>query len=93
MKEAISSHRTGLPDKLLKLFAARRPLDHLPPPAKKPHKLPYTGVAQYVEHFAAPGDAEYEPPPPESRPPEPRIARNPELPTQARIDIDTKPEK
>lgn len=93
LKESISTHRTGLPDKLLKLFAARAPPDYLPPPRKKPPKQPYTGVAQYLEHFAAPGEPEFEPPPPETRPAEPRIARNPELPTQARIDIETKPEK
>lgn len=93
LKESISTHRTGLPDKLLKLFAARPPLHYLPPQKKKPPKLPYTGIAQYVDFFAQPGDEEYEPPPPDTRPPEPRIMRNPELPTQARVDIETKPEK
>lgn len=93
LKESISTHRTGLPDKLLKLFAARPPLERLPPLKKRPPKLPYTGVSQYLEHFAAPGDAEYEPEPPATRPPEPRIMCNPELASQARVDIETKPEK
>ncbi|GAB4817606.1 hypothetical protein N2152v2_004652 [Parachlorella kessleri] len=93
LKESISTHRTGLPDKLLKLFAARPPLEYLPPPRKKPPKQGYTGIGQYVEGFAAPGEEEYEPPAPETRPPEPRIMRNPELATQARVDFETKPEK
>lgn len=48
---------------------------------------------QYIEHFAEPGDPEYEPPAPETRPPEPRVFANPELPTQARVDLETKLEK
>ena len=48
---------------------------------------------QYLEHFAEPGDPEYEPPAPETRPPEPRLFANPELPTQARVDLETKLEK
>jgi hypothetical protein len=46
-----------------------------------------------LQHFAEPGDPEYEPTPPETRPPEPRIFRNPELSTQARVDIESKVEK
>lgn len=82
MQESVSGHRTGLPDRLLRFFAARAPLQPHKGPPKKPPKMPYTGIAQYVSQFAEPEDAEYEPPPPETRPPEPRIFRNPELPTQ-----------
>ncbi len=190
MQEQVSSHRTGLPDRLLRLFAPRAPLPPYKGPPKRPPKLPYTGVAQvgrcfplirilcfawqldcrgialyscaagsiallrltlyaawrtaslgapprryasfslaplcstwstllsrgtqstncsvvaafhldnsslpclqYLEHFAEPGDPEYEPPAPETRPPEPRLFANPELPTQARVDLETKLEK
>lgn len=95
MQEMVSGHRTGLPDKLLRLFAARAPLEPNkgPPRRSRPPKLPYTGVAQYVHLFAEPGDPEYEPPPPETRPPEPRVFTNPEMPSQARVDIETKIEK
>lgn len=84
MQEMVSGHRTGLPDKLLRLFAARAPLEPNkgPPRRSRPPKLPYTGVAQYVHLFAEPGDPEYEPPPPETRPPEPRVFTNPEMPSQ-----------
>lgn len=86
MQEMVSGHRTGLPDKLLRLFNARAPLEPNkgPPRRSRPPKLPYTGVAQYVQLFAEPGESEYEPPPPETRPPEPRIFANPELPSQVR---------
>ena len=93
LKESISQHVTGLPPSLLKLFEARPPPRHLDPIKKKKPALPYTGVAQYVQHFAEPGDEEYEPPPAETRPPEPRIFRNPELATQARVEVHSKPEK
>jgi U1 small nuclear ribonucleoprotein len=93
LQEAVAGHRTGLPDRLLRLFAPRAPLPPYKGPPKKPPKLPYTGIAQYVQHFAEPGQEEYEPPPPETRPPEPRIFRNPELSAQARVDIESKVEK
>lgn len=93
MQESVSGHRTGLPERLLRLFAPRKPLPPHKAPAKKPPKLPYTGVAAYVAQFAEAGDPEYEPPPPETRPPEPRVFANPELPSQARVDIETKLEK
>lgn len=93
LQEAVSGHRTGLPDRLLRLFAARPPLPPHRAPPKKPPKLPYTGIAQYVSHFVERGDPEYEPPPPETQPPPPRIFRNPEMPTQARVDIESKVEK
>jgi U1 small nuclear ribonucleoprotein len=60
---------------------------------KKKPKQPYTGIADYVAKFAAPGDPEYDPPPPSNRPPEPRLCKNPELPLQARLDTETKAEK
>lgn len=93
MQEMVSGHRTGLPDRLLRLFAARAPLAPYKGPPKKPPKLPYTGVAAYMQHFAEPGDAEYEPAAPPTRPPEPRLFANPELPTQARVDLESKLEK
>lgn len=46
MQEQVSSHRTGLPDRLLRLFAPRAPLPPYKGPPKRPPKLPYTGVAQ-----------------------------------------------
>ena len=93
MQDAVAGHRTGLPPNILRMFEARPlPPPHKAPP-KKPPKLPYTGVAAYLQHFAAPGDPEYEPAAPETRPPEPRIFRNPELATQARVDIESKVEK
>lgn len=46
-----------------------------------------------VEHFASPGDPEYEPPPPETRPPSPRIFRNREYAAQVRLDHHTKVER
>lgn len=93
MQESVSGHRTGLPERLLRLFAPRPPLPQHKAPLKKPPKLPYTGIAQFVSQFAEPGDAEYEPLPPETRPPEPRVFANLELPTQARVDIESKVEK
>ncbi len=89
MQELVSGHRTGLPDKLLRLFNARPPLEPNkgPPRRGRPPKLPYTGLAQYVQLFAEPGDPEYEPPAPETRPPEPRIFTNPELPSQVGLAL------
>ena len=46
MQEQVSGHRTGLPDRLLRLFAPRAPLPPHKGPPKRPPKLPYTGVAQ-----------------------------------------------
>lgn len=58
------SHPTGLTSNLLKLFEPRPPLEFKPPPEKR--KLPsYTGMGQFVNHFAEPGDPEYAPPVPE----------------------------
>jgi hypothetical protein len=92
VQESLGGHRTGLPDKLLRMFAPRAPLAPAPPLPRKP-KRPYSGVASLVEHFATPGDAEYQPPPEAPPQPEPRIFRSPELAWQARIESPTKPEK
>ncbi|KAF3565662.1 hypothetical protein DY000_02011780 [Brassica cretica] len=58
------SHPTGLTPNLLKLFEPRPPLEFLPPPEKRKCP-PYTGMAQFVSHFAEPGDPKYAPPKPE----------------------------
>ncbi|KAE8718501.1 U1 small nuclear ribonucleoprotein 70 kDa [Hibiscus syriacus] len=55
------SHPTGLTANLLKLFEPRPPLEFKPPPEKRKCP-PYTGMAQFVSHFAEPGDPEYAPP-------------------------------
>ncbi|CAN6299898.1 unnamed protein product [Urochloa humidicola] len=56
-------HPTGLTPNLLKLFEPRPPLEYKAPLEKR--KLPaYTGMAQFVSHFAEPGDPEYAPPVP-----------------------------
>ncbi|XP_055804862.1 U1 small nuclear ribonucleoprotein 70 kDa isoform X2 [Solanum dulcamara] len=68
------SHPTGLTANLLKLFEPRPPLEYKPPPEKR--KCPsYTGMAQFVSHFAQPGDPEYAPPVPEVETPTERRAR------------------
>ncbi|MCJ1354274.1 MAG: hypothetical protein MMC33_004261 [Icmadophila ericetorum] len=98
LKEGISGHRTGLPKKLLELFAPLPLPGVLPELRKRPPKVPYTGIGQYVAGFADKGEPEYEPapevPPPfVARPASPRIFKNPELPTQARFDYETRAEK
>lgn len=93
LKESVSGHRTGLPRKLLDLFAPRPAPQHLPPLRKKKPNLAYTGVAQYLECFADPGDAMYEPSPMDARPKSPRTFRNRELAVQARVEIESKAEK
>eukprot|EP00195_Chlamydomonas_chlamydogama_P016989 CAMPEP_0202892582 /NCGR_PEP_ID=MMETSP1392-20130828/2297_1 /ASSEMBLY_ACC=CAM_ASM_000868 /TAXON_ID=225041 /ORGANISM="Chlamydomonas chlamydogama, Strain SAG 11-48b" /LENGTH=384 /DNA_ID=CAMNT_0049576591 /DNA_START=135 /DNA_END=1289 /DNA_ORIENTATION=- len=94
LKESVQSgHKTGLPPKLLDLFAPRQQLQPGTAIKKRKPKLPYSGVADYVKFFANPGDQEYEPPPPSNRPPSPRLCRNRELPVQARIDTETAIEK
>ncbi|OAY68706.1 U1 small nuclear ribonucleoprotein 70 kDa, partial [Ananas comosus] len=55
------SHPTGLTTNLLKLFEPRPPLEYKPPIEKRKCP-PYTGMAQFVSHFAEPGDPEYAPP-------------------------------
>lgn len=93
-KEAVSAHKTGLPDKLLRLFQPRPPLRLIKPKRKRgAARVPMGGLAQYVTDFAGPGDPEFEPPPKRTDLREPRILRNPELVLQARIEDETKPEK
>jgi U1 small nuclear ribonucleoprotein len=89
LKEGISGHRTGLPKKLLDMFAALEPPVQLTPLKKPKLKLPYLGIAQYVGEFAEPTDAEYEPPVAKGAPSSPRLFANPELSTQARVEIDS----
>lgn len=94
LQESISNHKTGLPDRLLRLFQPRPPVPYSShPPKRQTPAVPMSGIAAYVQHFAAPGDEEYEPPEPETRPPEPRLFRNPELAAQARVDVESKLEK
>ncbi|XP_021912073.1 U1 small nuclear ribonucleoprotein 70 kDa [Carica papaya] len=68
------SHPTGLTANLLKLFEPRPPLEFKPPPEKRKCP-PYTGMAQFVSHFAEPGDPEYAPPVPTVETPVERRAR------------------
>lgn len=96
MKESVKTgHPTGLPEKLLRLFAPNPPLRYVKEnckPRKKP-AVPITGIASLVGEFAAPGDAEYEPRGPSADFPEPRETRNKEYALQVRLDEETKPEK
>jgi hypothetical protein len=95
MKEANKqiAHLTGLPEKLLRLFEPNAPLPLALPMAKKAPKLCMTGISHLTDQFAQPGDPEYQPPRAENTPSSPRSFRNRELPTQARIDAETLPEK
>lgn len=68
------SHPTGLTANLLKLFEPRPPLEYKPPPEKRKCP-PYTGMAQFVNHFAEPSDPEYAPPVKEAETPAQRRAR------------------
>ncbi|PKU59292.1 U1 small nuclear ribonucleoprotein 70 kDa [Dendrobium catenatum] len=68
------SHPTGLTNNLLKLFEPRPPLEYKPPPEKRKCP-PYSGMAQYVSHFAEPGDEEYAPPVQKAETPAQRKAR------------------
>ena len=93
LKEGISGHKTGLPKKLLELFDPLEPVDYLPLVPKSKPKLPFTGIAQYVNDFVEPGDPEYEPAPPETCPGSPRRYANPEMDAQVRLDQETRVEK
>lgn len=94
LKESVQTgHKTGLPQNLLSLFDARPRLDHVQPIKKRPAKLPLTGLGAYLDSFASEGDPEYQPPRPATVPPDPRLFRNKEFPTQARIDTETFLEK
>ncbi|RAL52517.1 hypothetical protein DM860_017211 [Cuscuta australis] len=68
------SHPTGLTNNLLKLFEPRPPLEFKPPPEKRKCP-PYSGMSQFVKHFAEPGDDEYAPPVKEVEIPAERRAR------------------
>lgn len=94
LKESVKTgHLTGMPDQLLRMFEPRDRPPYSKPRPKKAPKLPYTGVAQYLNSFAEPGDPEYEPPRAADRPPSPRKFRNKELELQVRLDKETKAEK
>ena len=55
MRDSLSGHKTGLPKKLLDLFNPLPPVETVPPVHRRKPKLPYSGVGQYVDLFAAPG--------------------------------------
>lgn len=95
MKESVKTgHPTGLPDKLLRLFAPNEPMRYIREnckPKKQP-AVPWSGIGQYVSQFAAPGDAEYEPKGAGDFPEE-RLVNNREYTLQARLEEETKREK
>lgn len=93
LKDAVTSHRTGLTPHLLRFFEPRAPLPYLPPPSRKKPLLPYSGVGQYLDQFANPDDPDYQPTPPPTRPDNPRIFANRELEVQCRLDVPTRIEK
>lgn len=93
MKEGISGHRTGLPKKLLDLFAPLEPLEQLTPVKKPKIKLPYTGLAQHISEFAEPGDPEYEPQQASESLVSSRLYANPELKAQSRLETETRLER
>ena len=94
LKESVKTgHPTGLPERLLRLFAPNPPLPDIQHKSHKRPALPYTGIADYVKHMPEPGDPEYEPPRPAGAPDSPRAFRNREFAVQARIDKETKDEK
>lgn len=93
MKDSVSTHRTGFPDRLLRYFESRPPLPYLPPIEKEHPTMPYTGIAEFVNKFAEPGDPEYKPAPPEDAPQEPRFFCNPELAQQTRTYVPTRLER
>lgn len=55
MRDSLSGHKTGLPKKLLDLFNPLPPVETKLPVHRRKPKLPYSGVGQYVDLFAAPG--------------------------------------
>ena len=89
LKEGISGHRTGLPKKLLDLFAPQESPAQLTDLKKPKIRLPYTGIAQYVTQFADQGDTEYEPAAAGAAPSSPRLFANPELRIQARVEDES----
>jgi len=55
MRDSLSGHKTGLPKKLLDLFNPLPPVETKLAVHRRKPKLPYSGVGQYVDLFAAPG--------------------------------------
>jgi hypothetical protein len=94
MKESVKTgHPTGLPDKLLRLFAPQEPMRYVKENCKmrKPPAVPWSGIGQCLSEFAVPGDAEYEPKGADF--PEPRLYNNTEMYLQVQLDEETKLEK
>lgn len=90
-KDFILNHKAGLPPQMLQMFAPGPPLTFAFPMPPPKHKQPMKGMAEYVAHFAEPGDPEFAPPVTEI--PEPRIFQNTELQAQARVEVETIPER
>ena len=59
---------------------------------KKP-RLPLSGVSEYTKHFAEAGDTNHKPPPPPTRPADPRLFLNPEYALQVSLDLPNRIEK
>lgn len=93
MKEMISHHRTGLPPSLLRIFEPRPQPPHLDSIKHRKPSVPYSGVGAYLQHFAEPGDPEYQLETPETRPADPRKFANPEFAVQCRLDVPTRIER
>lgn len=93
LREGITAHRTGLPKALLDMFKPRPEPEHKGPLKPRAYKIHFTPISQYVALFAEPGDAEYEPPRPDTVPEGERALRNPEYQHQARLDVETQQEK
>lgn len=93
MKESVTGHRTGLTDRLLKLFAPRQPLEFWSPEVSKPKAVPLSGLAAYTDKLASPGDPEYKTMEVTEADSEPRLFQSPEVQYQARIEVETKPER
>ena len=55
LKEGISGHRTGLPKKLLELFAPLEPLGSQTTIRHRKPALNYTGIGAYLDNFSLPG--------------------------------------
>ena len=88
LKETMQAgHRTGLPPKLLDYFAPRE----APPKVdqkKKSKRVPFAGLAAFVEKFAGPQDPEEVKPNDKNR-----LFKNPELQLQCRLTTETLTEK
>lgn len=79
------THRTGLNPPLLRLFAPQPPMKYIPPPERKPYKLPMkrTSLVELVKFFEDsaqnPGPGEYVA----------KEFKNPEMSLQARVNVQT----